>query len=101
MKLEDMKLRNSWCIVERLPNDNMIAGTLLWAPDNLYFDNPLCQVLSKGPGRQKRLDLREYMDCEVGDLVVVDGIFTDDRNKLSDGSYYIDCKSIEAIVSYD
>jgi len=97
---ENMRVRNSVVIVKRDENPTLFPGTSIILPENLYTDSPVCTVVAVGPGRQKRSDLREYVDAQPGDLVVLDNIFTDERNKIADNLYYVDCKAIECIVKY-
>ena len=93
-----MKLRNSWVVVKRELPDERVEGTSLFRPDTAYYDNVICTVVDVGPGRQKRDDLIEFMDVKPGDKIVLDNMFTDERNKIGEDLYYVDIKEIECVV---
>lgn len=99
--IEEMKLRNSWILVERMKNEKTFAGSMILMPETTNYDSPFAKVLLTGPGRQKTEDLTEYIDVRMGDTVILDNIFTSDRNKLEDNLYIVDVKEIEATVTWE
>lgn len=98
---EEMQLRNSWVIVRRFETEKYFPGTMIEQPREQFFDDVRALVVNKGPGKWKRSDLQESMDLNVGDVVVLDGMFTTDKNMLPNGDYVVDVKSVECIVKVE